>query len=80
MLWVVLTGVALVVILGLGVYAGKLLFLLKQQGIRQDKAKNSRISSITESVILIAKAMEQQQCDLSAVSYTHLTLPTKDGG
>ena len=65
MLWVVLTGVALVVILGLGVYAGKLLFLLKQQGIRQDKAKNSRISSITESVILIAKAMEQQQCDLS---------------
>ena len=65
MLWVILTGVALVVILGLGVYAGKLLFLLKQQGIRQDKAKNSRISSITESVILIAKAMEQQQCDLS---------------
>jgi hypothetical protein len=65
MLWVVLTGVALVVILGLGIYAGKLLFLLKQQGIRQDKAKNSRISSITESVILIAKAMEQQQCDLS---------------
>jgi hypothetical protein len=65
MLWVVLTGVALVVILGLGFYAGRLLFLLKQQGQRQDDAKNSRISSITESVILIAKAMEQQQCDLS---------------
>lgn len=65
MLWVVLTGVALVVILGLGFYAGRLLFLLKQQEKRKNDATNARIANITESIILISKAMEQQQCDLS---------------
>ncbi len=65
MLWVVLTGVALVVILGLGFYAGRLLFLLKQQKKRKNDATNARIANITESIILISKAMEQQQCDLS---------------
>lgn len=65
MLWVVLTGVALVVILGLGFYAGRLLFLLKQQKKRKNDATNARIANISESIILISKAMEQQQCDLS---------------
>ena len=65
MLWVVLTGVALVVILGLGFYAGRLLFLLKQQKKRKNDATNARVANITESIILISKAMEQQQCDLS---------------
>ncbi|APE04367.1 MAG: DUF2489 domain-containing protein [Alteromonas sp.] len=65
MLWVVLTGFALVVILGLGFYAGRLLFLLKQQKKRKNDATNARVANITESIILISKAMEQQQCDLS---------------
>lgn len=65
MLWAVLTGVALLIILGLGFYAGKMLFLLKQQKARQEATRQSRVENITESLVLIAKAMEQQQCDLS---------------
>lgn len=65
MLWAVLTGVALLIILGLGFYAGKMLFLLKQQKARQEATRQSRVENITESLVLIAKAMEQQQCDIS---------------
>ncbi|GFD69931.1 coproporphyrinogen III oxidase [Alteromonas sp. KUL156] len=65
MLWAVLSGIALLVIVGLGFYAGKLLFLLKQQKVRQEAARQSRIENITDSIIVIAKAMDQQQCDLS---------------
>ena len=65
MLWAVLSCIALLIILGLGFYAGKLLFLLNQQKKRQEAARQSRIVNITDSVIVIAKAMDQQQCDLS---------------
>lgn len=64
MLWAVLSGIALLIIVGLGFYAGKLLFMLKQQKERQEAARQSRIATITDSIIVIAKAMEQQ-CDLS---------------
>ena len=57
--------IGLVIIAGLGVYAGKLLFLLKQQNQRQANARNKRIDKITESIFVIVKAMQQQQCDLS---------------
>lgn len=65
MVWALIIVAALCIILALGFYAGRLLFLLKQQNKRQLKAKNQRIETITESVFTIAKAMEQQQCDLS---------------
>ena len=65
MLWIVIIGVALLIILALGFYAGRLLFLLKQQNQRQHAARNKRIENICESIHTIAKAMEQQQCDLS---------------
>ena len=65
MLWAVLSGIALLIILALGFYAGKLLFMLKQQKERQEAARQSRVATITDSIIVIAKAMEQQQCDLS---------------
>lgn len=55
----------LVIISGLGFYAGKLLFQLKQQTQKQTEARNKRIANITESIQTIAHAMEQQQCDLS---------------
>ncbi|NDV90888.1 DUF2489 domain-containing protein [Alteromonas sp. 345S023] len=64
MAWALIIA-ALCIILALGFYAGRLLFLLKQQNKRQQKAKDERIETITESVFTIAKAMEQQQCDLS---------------
>ena len=65
MLWIVLIGVALLIILALGFYAGRLLFLLKQQNQQHQAARNKRIKNISESIHIIAKAMEQQQCDLS---------------
>lgn len=65
MLFVLLISAGLLIIVGLGFYAGRLLFLLKQQNQRQKIAKDKRIQSITESIHTIAKAMEQQQCDLS---------------
>lgn len=65
MLWAVLSGIALLIIIGLGFYAGKLLFLLKQQKAQQEATRTGRVKTISESIALIAKAMEQQQCDLS---------------
>jgi hypothetical protein len=56
---------AIVIIAGLSFYAGKLLWQLKRQNKRQALARQKRIDSITESIQVIAKAMEQQQCDLS---------------
>ena len=65
MLWAVLSSIALLIIIGLGFYAGKLLFLLKQQKAQQEATRYGRVKSISESIALIAKAMEQQQCELS---------------
>ncbi|MBO7921406.1 DUF2489 domain-containing protein [Alteromonas sp. KS69] len=65
MLWTVLVIVALLIIVALGFYAGRLLFQLKQQNQRQQKVRDERIKTISESIYTIAKAMEQQQCDLS---------------
>ena len=65
MLWAVLSGIALLIIIGLGFYAGKLLFLLKQQKAQQEATRTGRVKTISESIALIAKAMEQQQCELS---------------
>jgi len=65
-MWLTVAIVAgLLIILGLGFYAGKLLFLLKQQNARQKAARDGRIDTITESIVVISKAMQQQQCDLS---------------
>lgn len=55
----------LLIILGLGFYAGKLLFQLKQQNSKQAKMRTERIENIMVSVRTIAMAMAQQQCDLS---------------
>jgi hypothetical protein len=64
-LLILLICAAIIIIVGLGFYAGKLLLQLKQQKQRQAQTRLKRIDSITESVQVIAKAMEQQQCDLS---------------
>ncbi|MEG3765823.1 DUF2489 domain-containing protein [Alteromonas sp. 14N.309.X.WAT.G.H12] len=57
--------IGILIILGLGIYAGKLLYMLKEQNAQQQTARKARIDSITESIIVICKAMQQQQCDLS---------------
>lgn len=65
MVWTIAAIVGVLIILGLGFYAGRLLFLLKQQNHRHATARQERTTTITDSIILIAKAMEQQQCELS---------------
>lgn len=53
------------IISALAFYAGRLLFLLSQQNARQALARKKRVVTITESIDTIAKAMTQQQCELS---------------
>jgi hypothetical protein len=60
---VILLGVA--IIAALAVYANKLLRQLKQQNQMRQDAVQKRIDRIDESVITIAKAMQQDQCPLS---------------
>lgn len=74
--------IALSIIAGLGFYAGSLLFKLRtQQQLRKQKTHN-RINSISQSIQTIAKALEQQQCNLSegSIRLFHLleALPVKD--
>ena len=60
-----LIGIACIVIIGLGIYAGQLLFKLKQQVHRQQKQRSKYYQNTTESIQLIAKAVTQGQCELS---------------
>ncbi|GGW96325.1 DUF2489 domain-containing protein [Alteromonas halophila] len=65
MMWTLLLLAGLAIIAGLGIYAGRLLFMLRQQNQRQQKVRDARVSTITESILTITLAMEQQQCELS---------------
>jgi hypothetical protein len=65
MIEIVLALLAAGIIVALGIYAGKLLFLVKQQNQRQLNARNKRIDSMVESIQTIAFAMQQHQCDYS---------------
>ena len=74
--------VALFIVAGLAFYAGSLLFKLRtQQQLRYQKTQQ-RIRKISESIQTIAKALEQQQCNLSegCIRLFHLleALPVKD--
>jgi len=57
--------ISALVVIGLSIYAGKLLFMLKMQNERQQAVRDERIASIQTSIQTIAFAMQQQQCDLS---------------
>ena len=57
--------VALFVIAVLAFYAGSLLFKLRTQQQLRSKKTQKRIDSIIQSIQTIAKALEQQQCNLS---------------
>jgi hypothetical protein len=57
--------VGAVIIIALGVYAGRLLFLVKAQDLKKQTVRNKRIASMQSSIQTIAFAMQQQQCDLS---------------
>lgn len=63
-LWL-LAGSGVVIIGALAYYAGRLLAQLKQQNRVRDEALNKRNANLHESIVTIAKAMEQGQCPLS---------------
>ena len=62
--WIIV-GIAALIIIALGVYAGRLLFLLHAQNQRQKHTRDKRIQIISDSIKTIAFAMEQQQCEPS---------------
>jgi type II secretory pathway pseudopilin PulG len=74
--------VALSIIASLGFYAGSLLFKLRTQQQRRHQKTQQRITNISQSIQTIAKALEQQQCNLSegCIRLFHLleALPVKD--
>lgn len=74
--------VALLIVAGLAFYAGSLLFKLSTQTQLRNKKTQTRINNISESIQTIAKALDQQQCNLSegCIRLFHLleALPVKD--
>lgn len=78
--WLIIVGLAIVS--GLAFYAGRLLFLLKQQKHNAEQVRQQRISNILDSVHTIAQAMQQQQCNLSEGSirlgYLLKAMPLRD--
>lgn len=66
MIWIVILSViALAVIVGLAFYAIKLLGQLKQQRELIAQAKLLRTTRLKESIEIIAKAMQSQECNHS---------------
>jgi hypothetical protein len=79
---IVILLVAFAVVAVLAFYAGSLLFKLRaQQQLRNEKTQK-RVDNISQSIQTIAKALDQQQCNLSegVVRLFHLleALPIKD--
>lgn len=62
---IILIGLGALIVLALGIYAGRLLFLVKSQHNQREVIRNKRIASMQSSIQTIAFAMQQQQCDLS---------------
>ena len=74
--------VALSIVAVLAFYAGSLLFKLNTQKRLREQKTQQRIENISESIQTIAKALEQQQCNLSegCIRLFHLleALPIKN--
>ncbi|RVT46747.1 DUF2489 domain-containing protein [Rheinheimera sediminis] len=81
--WILATLVAVLILGGLSFYLGRLLWLIKQQQLKQQQVVATKNANLTESIVLIAKAMREGQCELSEgalrlwVLLDHLQLPEK---
>jgi len=71
-IWFYLIVVAVVIVFALAFYAGTLLMKLKQQKVDQQQAKLNQQQSlythdkkVLDSVIIIVRAMKEEQCDIS---------------
>ncbi|WDD99418.1 DUF2489 domain-containing protein [Thalassomonas actiniarum] len=70
--WLIAIIVAVIIIAALAFYAGKLLRQLKQQTLLQQKAEQKHQAALDKhdakvlnSVIIIVRAMKEEQCDYS---------------
>ena len=74
--------IALLIVVGLVAYAGLLISKLRTQQILRKQKTQKRIDKISVSIQTIAKALDQQQCNLSegCIRLFHLleSLPVKD--
>ncbi|WP_417616833.1 DUF2489 domain-containing protein [Oceanisphaera sp.] len=72
--WLLAALVGGLIIVGLAVYAGKLLARLKLQNQQQQQAVSQRNLRILESINTIAMAVREEQCNLSegAIRLTNL--------
>lgn len=81
--WILATLAAVLILGGLSFYLGRLLWLIKQQKLKQQQVVETKNANLTESIVLIAKAMREGQCELSEgalrlwVLLDHLQLPEK---
>jgi hypothetical protein len=81
--WILATLAAVLILGGLSFYLGRLLWLIKQQKLKQQQVVEAKNANLTESIVLIAKAMREGQCELSEgalrlwVLLDHLQLPEK---
>ena len=64
-IWIILAIIGVAIIIGLGIYAVRLTAQVKQQQNRRDEAIAERNARLTESIVTIAKAVSQGQCDSS---------------
>ncbi|MCO4800119.1 MAG: DUF2489 domain-containing protein [Colwelliaceae bacterium] len=71
-LWPYLIVFAVIIIIALAIYAGKLLLQLKRQNTLQKQAEIDKQNAlkkhdkkIIDSVIIIVRAMKEEQCDIS---------------
>jgi Protein of unknown function (DUF2489) len=81
--WIVATFIAVLIVGGLSFYLGRLLWLIKQQELKQQQVVAAKNADLTQSIVLIAKAMREEQCELSEgalriwVLFDHLQLANK---
>lgn len=75
-IWLYLLFVGVVIIIGLAAYAGKLLYLVSHQKNQQQAAQQklqeqlyANDVKVYESVIIITRAMKEEQCDYSEGSW-----------
>lgn len=60
-----LIALGVILITGLAFYAGQLLWQVKQQNMVQQEQKDKRLNYLTDSIRYIAKAMKEEQCEIS---------------
>lgn len=63
--WIIAIVIGVTIIVGLAFYAGSLLGRLKRQQQRQQKAAEGRNERLIESIVTIARSMDQDQCSYS---------------